>query len=1574
MTRSFPAKNTHVLFLFLVLFFVSQSAYAQPVADFSSNKTTGCVPLGGVNFTDLSTGGTVVNRRWDLGNGTIIPNGPAVVGTNYLNDGTFTVKLTVTFSGGEVLSAEKKIVVHPKPVVKFSASVTEGCIPLNTQFKDESTTATGTITDHVWDFGAAGSTAANPSFSYTANGTYNVSLLVTNSWGCASDAVTVPAYIKVYPRPQASFSIPVNASCNLPFTANFVNNTSGDGTITYNWDLGNGNTSTEREPSATYTTAGVYRVRLTAQNGPGCTSTYTAPTEIYAGTPEVTINAAATACTNTAVPFTAAVTPAAFGHTYKWTFSDNGTIRTGQSPSYTFTNPGTYKVFVEATNQAGCKATAEHEITVRSAPSAAFAADKTVSCQFPFAVQFTPDVVSPDVSYSWTFGDGQTSTETAPQHTYMQTGYFTVRLQTKDISIPDGCTTTETKSSYIRIQRPTVDFTYTPPAGCRPLPVKFTARVNNLTELVANYTWIFGDGNTVTVTNPEYTHIYNNAGNFQAKLIIQTVSGCTEESILKPVAVAALCDDDGSGGGGGGGGAGFGVGKSCTDKYTVTFTNTEPDTEVLSWNFGDGSPLYNTAPLENVTHSFPNTGKEYIVTITRRHIPSGQVYDAQKRVIIIDEKADFEPDLTDICAGKTVQFTPRNINAANISTYTWDFGDGSTPRVINNLAYFNAYGIYLDGKTSYTYNNNGTFPVTLTITDKLGCTDVSTFTSPISVKAPEAAFSPSLFTTCDENFDVVFTDASIPNGSTPIVAWEWNFGDGQTLNRTDDASVQHSFSNQSFYREFNARLRVRDQIGCENEVTHLVKSYRPKANFSSADVLTCGKYTISFSNNSSARNATYQWEYGDNTTATGYAPSHTYAVDGDYTIRLTATDENGCVATEEKPAYIRLVKPQADFTVDGDDKCAPVALVLKDNSTFASSYSWDFGDGGTGTSDKNPSPHIYAVPGFYDITLRVKGVGGCESSITKKVRVKGPIGNLTTGPALGCAPFNFNMQVTGSNITTYAWDFGDGTPVNPSTSADKVAHIYPSYGQYLPNVILSSPEGCQYTLKMTDPVVVDDALASFSINRNNFCDTAMVNISNNSFFPFGNQGSFQWKFGDGTFSTDAAPGTHSYNKPGSYTIQLIATSINGCRNEMALAQPIHIATPPQLSIAGSMEQCAGETRSFEAGIVSEDKVTGYQWLLDDQPAATDAPFVQRFPTAGVYELGLAVQTQHGCLDTLFKEYTVHRLPVPAASPNTTICIGTGVSLHATDGIKYEWNPATPLDNAAIATPFATPLTDTRFTVKVTNEFGCTQEESITIKVDERVALKVSDDAVICLGDRVRLSASGNTDQFLWTPANGLSDPAVARPFASPVVTTRYTVTGFSKNVCPDETGSVTVTVGSIPTVDLGPDREVAAGTRITLAPVVSQDVVRYEWTPSTGLTCTDCKTPQFNADKTITYRLRVKTQYDCEASDAVNIKVLCGADAVYIPNGFTPNGDGHNDVFFIKGFGIRLVKKLQVFDRWGQVVYSVVNIAPNDASKGWKGTVKGKMPQSNATFVYVVEAECHEGGTILLKGTVTVVR
>ncbi len=238
-----------------VLFFVLSSSCleAQLRADFNLDKTGGCSPLS-VSFTNASTG-TSANTvyDWDFGNGntSVLENAGAV----YYEEKSYTVKLTIK-EGTQVSTQTKTVTVYKKPVVDFRFSPDNGCLPLLVTFTSLSTAGDGTISAYHWDFGdGVVQQASGPSqaHSYNFSQLASVSLTAVNNYGC-SHSLTKEKIITVHPSLKADFSAGKTIHCNAPATVNFFNTSTGPGILTYEWDFGDGNTSSERTPSHTYTT------------------------------------------------------------------------------------------------------------------------------------------------------------------------------------------------------------------------------------------------------------------------------------------------------------------------------------------------------------------------------------------------------------------------------------------------------------------------------------------------------------------------------------------------------------------------------------------------------------------------------------------------------------------------------------------------------------------------------------------------------------------------------------------------------------------------------------------------------------------------------------------------------------------------------------------------------------------------------------------------------------------------------------------------------------------------------------------------------------------------------------------------------------------------------------------------------------------------------------------------------------------------------------------------------------------------------------------------------------------------
>jgi gliding motility-associated-like protein len=1351
-----------------------ENGYAQ-VANFTISVPSkqGCSPLS-VNFVDISTGGTVASRIWDLGNGTIINPGGSLVGANYTIPQKYYIKLTVTFTNGVVKEKLDSIVVHPKPVADFGSLDIIGCAPHTANFASTSTTATGTITNWQWDFGPGGINGTNgaPFFIYNNAGLYQVSLIVKNNWGCESDAKTKPQFIKVFNRPNASFTATPNYTCANSFTANFTNTTTGGDPLNnqYEWDFGDGSPHefTKDPLPHLYTGAGNYTAILTVKLGNNCVSTY--PFIIRVGTPSPAFGTFPdVVCVNNPIQFTGTSTPTNNTAYIKWIFTDNGQQQFYSPVTHTFTILGTHEVQLISYNFNGlCRDTIRRSILVKPGPIINVVPDFPSSACAPHTVTFTNNTVGTDLKFAWDWGDftpvDTINGQLPATHTYLNFGTYRVTIYAKDTSTVDGCSAYKFYD-YIRIYKPSVTINVVPPSGCRPLPVNFSATVSNPSGVpITSYIWDFGEGAPQTTTAPSSFHLYNSAGTFPVTVTIVMQGGCSYTSLVKTVTVINLCDDDGSGGGGGGGG-GFVIGKNCDDKYTIIFTDTVANSTVISWDFGDGSPLVTTGLLNPIVHTFPTTQKVYIVKITRSDNATGVVTSSEKRIIIIDEKANFLPDRFDICKGIRVNFKTSGIDSSLIRKYTWDYGDGTPRFVINNAQNFSIYGTYLNGNTNHTYNTNGVFFVKLIIEDKLGCKDSLEYPVPITVAGPIARFSAGPLTSCTSPLITTFTDASVQNGTNPITEWQWTFGDATPVTTySNNVPFTHTYTGNNAYNAFTVKLKIKDGLGCEADTTipNYIKIYKPKADFFSYNTLQCGNYSAAFYGYpSQGRNITYQWFYGDGQSSpitTSWFSTHTYAYDDSFDVQLKIQDENGCRDSLTIPNYIKIVKPKADFKISDTLKCAPASITFADSSKFATSYIWDFGDNSGPATGPNPAPHIYGTPGYYNVKLKITGPSGCIDSIVKRIRVRGPIGNLSITGNQGCKPFNLPLKVTGSFINTYAWDFGDGTPVNPNTVDSVIIHPYTTAGKYLPNVVLTSPEGCPYTLKATDTIYVDSLRARFTLNQNVFCQTGTTNtvtFNNLTTVPaFSNVIYNFWSFGDNNTEVNSnATVSHSYSGYGTFNVYLATKSKYGCVDTMKVFPAVSINAKPIPSITGDDVYCLrpNSQLQYTGSVISPDPIAKHKWMIDADSVSNTPNLSVNYRVPGVHTLKYIVRTSNNCIDSITKVITIDSVTTkfiltPAQNCGPKLVSFTNQSTNASALQNFQWTFGDNTTETLVASPQhfygKTGEYDVKLFLQTVNGCKDSLEKIAAVTIDSIPKAVITGDALKC-----------KTGNYTYTSAN-----------------------------------------------------------------------------------------------------------------------------------------------------------------------------------------------------------------------------
>ncbi len=329
---------------------------------------------------------------------------------------------------------------------------------------------------------------------------------------------------------------------------------------------------------------------------------------------------------------------------------------------------------------------------------------------------------------------------------------------------------------------------------------------------------------------------------------------------------------------------------------------------------------------------------------------------------------------------------------------------------------------------------------------------------------------------------------------------------------------------------------------------------------------------------------------------------------------------------------------------------------------------------------------------------------------------------------------------------------------------------------------------------------------------------------------------------------------------------------------------------------------------------------------------------------------------------------VHPYPSLAKTPDTTVCQGAPFNLWASsDATSYSWSPSQYLDNAAIGNPVATPVKSTRFYVKVNTVYNCPVSDSVLVSFIAKPVFENPADASICVGSSLQLKGdNGNSYSYAWSPADYLDNASGANPLASPVATIQYNL-NITQAYCGYDTNfKVNLVVNPLPVISVQKTNDINCS--IPTARLSATGASDYTWSPATGLDDAHSNSPLISIDTTTLFSVTGTDQYGCIGNSSVKVAVtLTGKGNYELPNAFTPNNDGHNDCFGISHWGSFTLQEFNVYNRWGQNIFSTKN--PMEC---WDGTLKGK-PQDPGGYPYVVLAKtlC---GVIKRTGIVMLVR
>ena len=1256
---------------------------------------------------------------------------------------------------------------------------------------------------------------------------------------------------------------------------------------------------------------------------------------------------------------------------WHWNFGTGvaGDTSNEKAPSFTFTQSKNHTVTLTVTNAAGCQTSATKIITIAPAtitiaPTKSSSIHGLYGCP-GLSINFKSFPEGGLKNYRWDFGDGGSSTEAEPQHTFNGIGQYTVKLV---YTTAAGCEDSVVYTNYVRTyQKPVVDFeSLSGLSICGNTPVKFADR----TDTATSWHWDFGDGGTSNLKNP--VHSYSSEGDFSVKLIA-TNQYCSDTLLKKQFIKLTPPFPSISG-----------IVKNCSDRGTLTLSQASVGAKKLEWNFGDGSAnqTFTTEQLQ-VSHTYTKSGVYKVFLYTSND--QCTTYDTMYVSVHLKQRPKLIADKKSLCGSDTLAITVTGLEpiqyyyAPSRQTFNypytgrWEYSDGT---VISNTNSFAAPGL----TQKLTHLRPGKDSIRLITYDGIGgCYDTSDYVS-VTVSGPIASFTKDAAIKC-ARAPIQFTDASSGTGGVPIAQWIWNFGDGRRDTLTRGGSISHRYEQTG---AFYPALKVVDANGCYAQTApqgNQVTVYGPLANFHTLDTAVSPGQPVRFVNTTDTwpgYPVTYTWDFGDGNTSAQFAPTHRYTATGYYTVKLIARSTFGCVDSLVRLRYIEVKTVKSAFKINASyvnsNSCPPLLARFVSNAVNADSLFWDFGDLSYADNVRTPN-HTYFQPGVYKVYLYAFGKGGVVDTAMQEVTVNGPYGTVETNKLKGCVPTEISLTAHATNAVNYTWDFGDGSV---SQGDDTVSvYTYTDAGIYQPRVIMKDAAGCTATFRVKDSIIIDDITANIQPDLKLICDVGTVTfgseVANFSHDSLKKDLQYHWNFGTGNAGDTAntLTGRFHYDKPGKYAVSFSAQSIYGCTG--VVRDTITVFQKPQIAVSALASVCQKDSVRF--GAVANMANLNWRWNFGNGVKDTvQRPAAKAFADSGTYSVEVVAFNNPACADTAIQTIVVNALPQINLSPrDTLICKGDAITLQAHNGALYQWTSNNPLPQNNISAIKVAPAQSSFYRVRVTTAAGCRAEDSLKITVSQPFDVTVKPtDVTVCAGTMLPLKATGAV-RYQWLPADGLNNSSIDNPLAKPLATTQYKVVGYGADACFTDTALVNVTVIPLPKVTASNDTTVMVGSVVPLRALTSNDVTRLSWMPAEYLSCTTCATPISTPREPMAYTVTVANAFGCTAADSVQIHLQCANSVVFIPNTFTPNGDGVNDVFYPRGVDIKSVRYFRIFDRWGELIFEKGSFGIDDIRSGWDGTFRGKALPT-AVFVYTAEMICDNGEVFKLKGSIMLVR
>jgi len=1358
---------------------------------------------------------------------------------------------------------------------------------------------------YTWSNGAA-----TQIINTTTSGTYSVT--VTDANGCTgTDNFVLTVGTSLSPVISGNLDFCQGASTTLD---------AGSGYATYTWS--NGATS----QTITTGTSGIYFVTVT--DAGGCTGE-TSATVTVSSNPVVNIAGTNNVCTGE----TSVLDAGAGFNTYSWSTGAN-------TQTLSVSTSGTYSVTVS--NASGCTGSDSFGVTVNPNPTTTI----TGSTSFCTGSSSSLDAGAGFNSYSWSTGANTQNITVGTSGTYSVT-----------VSNASGCTGTAsitvTESSSLS---PSISGNL---AVCQGASTTLDAGSG-----YASYSWSnTANGQTTTVsTSGTYSVTVSDAsGCTGTASAVVTVNNNPVPDVSGPASICIGQTATLNAGAGytaylwGNGSNGQTLAATTSGTYSVTVTDANGCTgtdnftltvgtslspiisgnldicagETTTLDAGAGYASYTWSTGANTQTITVNTSGIYFVTVSDA---TGCTGETSQTVTLSSNPAVVIAGANNICTGETATLDA----GAGFNSYIWSNGEATqTISVTTSGAYSvtvsNAAGC--SGTDSFTVAVNANPATTITGSTTF-CTGSSTalnagagfnsyiwsngeVTQSITVStAGTYSVTVSNAFGCTGADDITVTESA---SLSPAISGDLDLCQGETTTLDAGAGyATYSWSNTAGGQTTAVStsgaytVTVSDAGGCTGTASAVVTVNNNPVPDVSGPASICIGQTATL--NAGAGYTAYLWGNGSNGQTLAATTSGTYSV--------TVTDANGCTGTDN---FTLTVGTSLSPIISGNlDICAGETTTLDAGAGYAS-YTWSTG-ANTQTITVNTS-------GIYFVT--VSDATGCTGETSQTVTLSSNPAVVIAGANNICTGETATLDA-GAGFNSYIWSNGEATQTISVTTS----------GAY--SVTVSNAAGCSGTDSFT--VAVNANPATTITGSTTFCTGSSTALNAGAGF-----NSYIWSNGEVTQSiTVSTAGTYSVTVSNAF----------GCTG----ADDITVTESASLSpaISGDLDLCQGETTTLDAG-------AGYATYSWSNTAGGQTTAVS---TSGAYTV--TVSDAGGCTGTASAVVTVNNNPVPDVSGPASICIGETATLNAGAGYTaYLWG------NGSNGQTLAATTSGT-YSVTVTDANGCTGTDSFDL-----VAIDCSTctppNAPIVSGNLTVCAGEVNTTAFTATAAAGMvinwynaptggtllgtgADYVPATPgtyYAQTATLADPTcVSTFTPATLQSDLVSVTLTANPTATAT-GGTVQLTATAASTLGTITS-----YVWTTSgpDALSCTDCPNPQVSVSQTTLFTVTAQDSFGCSATASVQVVVLPQGNVVLIPNAFSPNGDGVNDLFRVSGVNVESME-LFIYNRWGVEMFAASG-APNLA---WDGTYKG-TDQEIGVYVYYANITFTNGETETYKGNVTLIR